>query len=210
MTVEGPESTPYKGGVFLLSAYFPSEYPNVAPIVTFLTKIRHCNVSPYGKVCHSLLDRNWNPDVPMRTVLEALYGLLLSPEVSDPLDSTVALQFYEASGSYEAQILDFTRKFASKSRQQWFDELDKSESIVIAERKKRKGSDKKAESPSEKEDHTTKKEKKAVTSPGKPEVESEKGSTKKSDPKRKIKTESASPSETSVKAKKKKKKVVKK
>ena len=30
-----------------------------------------------------------------------MFGLLLSPEVADPLDSTLALSFYEADGTYE-------------------------------------------------------------------------------------------------------------
>ena len=41
----------------------------------------------------------------MATVLECIYGLLLSPDVSDPLDSHNALAFYDDSGGYEATII---------------------------------------------------------------------------------------------------------
>ena len=33
----------------------------------------------------------------MATVLQCIYGLLLSPDVSDPLGSTLALEFYDNS-----------------------------------------------------------------------------------------------------------------
>jgi hypothetical protein len=41
-----------------------------------------------------------------------VYGLLLSPDTADPLDSTLALSFYEADGTYEAEILAHTKRYA--------------------------------------------------------------------------------------------------
>lgn len=53
----------------------------------FVTPIRHCNVNPYGRVCHSVLGRDWTSDTRLSTVLCCLYGLLLNPDTSDPLDT---------------------------------------------------------------------------------------------------------------------------
>eukprot|EP00479_Gromia_sphaerica_P001354 TRINITY_DN11534_c0_g1_i1.p1 TRINITY_DN11534_c0_g1~~TRINITY_DN11534_c0_g1_i1.p1 ORF type:complete len:93 (-),score=13.89 TRINITY_DN11534_c0_g1_i1:280-558(-) len=87
----GPESTPYRSGVWVLYVDFPPDYPQAAPEIRFITPIKHCNVNSYGRVCHSIFDRNYTTDIPLSMILQCVYGLLLSPDVSDPLDSTLAL-----------------------------------------------------------------------------------------------------------------------
>jgi len=47
----------------------------------------------------------------------------LNPDVSDPLDTNMALLYYEANGQYEADILEYVNKYASKTREQWKKEL---------------------------------------------------------------------------------------
>ena len=59
-----------------------------------------------------MLDRNWTSDTSIRRVFECVFGLLLSPDTADPLDSTLALSFYEADGTYEAEILAHTKAYA--------------------------------------------------------------------------------------------------
>ena len=46
----GPASTPYSGGCWLLSIFFPNNYPSIAPKVRFVTPIRHCNINSHGRV----------------------------------------------------------------------------------------------------------------------------------------------------------------
>jgi ubiquitin-protein ligase len=86
--VEGPDSTPYVGGVWKIHLTFPNQYPMLPPEIRFSgeTPILHCNVNSYGKICHSVFDRNYSPDMTVLVLLEAIYSLLLSPESSDPLD----------------------------------------------------------------------------------------------------------------------------
>jgi len=123
-TMEGPASTPYKDGVWLLYVAFPSNYPDSAPEIRFITPIKHCNVNCYGRICHSIFDRNYTPDTTMATIFQCIFGLLLSPDVSDPLDSTLAFEFYDDSGLYETSIVEQTRKHAGKkTREQWKLEL---------------------------------------------------------------------------------------
>ena len=98
--MEAPDGSLYRGGAFLLYVRFPGSYPAQPPVVRFVTPIRHCNINSYGKVCHSVLDRNWSPDTPVRMVLDCVYGLLLSPDYDDPLDSALALLFFQGSGAY--------------------------------------------------------------------------------------------------------------
>lgn len=95
-----------------------------------MTPIRHCNINQHGRICHSVLDRNWTSDTTMRRVFECIFGLLLSPDTADPLDSTLALSFYEADGSYEAAILAHTKLHATKiTKAEWAANLEHKSSI---------------------------------------------------------------------------------
>ncbi|QTF49735.1 RING-finger-containing E3 ubiquitin ligase [Acanthamoeba polyphaga mimivirus] len=124
---KGPDSTPYKNGTWLAYIQFTEEYPNIAPNIRFVTPIKHCNINNYGRVCHSILDRNYTPNVKISLILQCIYGLLLNPDVNDPLDTNLAMIYYDANGLYEAQIIDYVNKFALKSREEWNQELAKNQ-----------------------------------------------------------------------------------
>jgi len=119
MIFQGPESTPYHGGYWLVYAEFPADYPTVPPKIRFVTPIKHCNINNYGRVCHSILDRNYTSSINMSLILQCIYGLLLNPDVTDPLDTNLAMLFYEANGTYEAEIISFVQKHATRTREQW-------------------------------------------------------------------------------------------
>jgi len=122
--MEGPGGSPYADGTWLLSVRFPPTYPVQPPEVRFVTSIIHCNINSYGKVCHSILDRNWTSDTTMHDVFSCIYGLLLTPDKSDPLDSTLALSAYNDDGGYEASIFAHVGRHASKTRAAWLEELN--------------------------------------------------------------------------------------
>jgi len=122
--MEAPEGSPYKGGIWLLYVKFPEDYPLSAPEIRFVTPVRHCNVNQYGKICHSIFTRNWTADTSLTIVLSCIYGLLLNPDVDDPLDTGLALQYFAASGQYEASIMQHVAKYSTtKSRQEWAKEI---------------------------------------------------------------------------------------
>jgi len=122
--LKGPTSSPYRNGAWLLYANFPDDYPISAPEIRFVTPVKHCNVNPYGKICHSIFTRNWSADTSMKMVLDCIYGLLLYPETDDPLDTSLALQFFNNPSSYEADIQAHVQKHAAgKTVDQWKAEL---------------------------------------------------------------------------------------
>eukprot|EP01051_Picozoa_sp_SAG22_P016240 SAG22_NODE_2258_length_2779_cov_1.213433_2_plen_243_part_00 len=103
--VDGPAGTPYANGAWTLAISFPEEYPLRAPEIRFITPILHCNVNSHGKICHSIFDRNYSADTSMATMLSCVYGLLLTPDKHDPVDSTLALSANNDSGEYEGAIM---------------------------------------------------------------------------------------------------------
>lgn len=120
----GPSSTPYAGGCWLAYVQFPESYPRSPPEIRMVTSIRHCNISNYGRICHSILDRNYVSKIGISKILEFIYGLLLNPDVTDPLDTNLAFMYYEADGQYEASIMEYVKRYAGKTRQQWQKEFE--------------------------------------------------------------------------------------
>jgi ubiquitin-protein ligase len=60
----------------------------------------------------------------MSKILAVIYGLLLSPDIQDPVDTVLALDHYAANGIYEMNVIDHVKKYATKSRSDWLKELN--------------------------------------------------------------------------------------
>jgi ubiquitin-conjugating enzyme E2 N len=72
------------------------------PKVRFLTKIYHPNIDKLGRICLDVLKEKWSPALQIRTVLLSIQALLSCPEVSDPLDPSVADHFKQNKSDAEA------------------------------------------------------------------------------------------------------------
>ena len=123
MIISGPIGTPYTGGTWLVSVQIPTNYPFGVPEIRFVTTIKHCNINDYGRICHSILNRNYLPNVSLGTIFQCIYGLLLNPDIEDPLDNNLAMSYYESDGQYEASIMEHVKIYAAKTRKEWHDEL---------------------------------------------------------------------------------------
>merc|ERR1712166_1168575 len=131
--IEGPSSTPYHNGVWMMTIEFPENFPRAPPNVRFVTRILHCNINSYGRVCHSILDRNWSSTTSIKSVLDNIYGLLLVPDVDDPLDSTLALARADDSGAYEGTIIAHTKRYACrKTMDEWEEEFTAEQLVPIS------------------------------------------------------------------------------
>jgi hypothetical protein len=90
----------------------------------FVTPIKHANVNPHGRICHSVLDGDWTVETSLHDVLSCVYGLLLTPETSDPVDTHLVQLYFKRDGTYDAAILAHVQAHATKkSLAEWKAEL---------------------------------------------------------------------------------------
>jgi len=101
---EGPECTPYSGGIFEARMSFPQDYPMSPPSLTIMSDFWHPNVYKDGRVCISILHQpgndptsgelaqeRWMPTQTVSTIMLSFQSMLSDPNISSPanIDSSV-------------------------------------------------------------------------------------------------------------------------
>ncbi|CAK0867199.1 unnamed protein product [Prorocentrum cordatum] len=119
--------TPYAGGCWLMYVSFPEEYPERPPEVRFVTPICHTNTNAHGKICHSILGRNYTTDTPVSSILGSVYALVLTPDTEDAVDTALAFQSHEDPDGYRRKIAEHVQQNATaRSRAEWRCQLEDS------------------------------------------------------------------------------------
>lgn len=112
VTIQGPEQSPYEGGIFKLELFLPDDYPMIAPKVRFLTKIYHPNIDKLGRICLDVLKNNWSPALQIRTILLSVQALLAAPNPNDPLANDVAEDWIQNESKAIQTAQEWTAKYA--------------------------------------------------------------------------------------------------
>eukprot|EP00448_Togula_jolla_P001613 CAMPEP_0170603992 /NCGR_PEP_ID=MMETSP0224-20130122/19194_1 /TAXON_ID=285029 /ORGANISM="Togula jolla, Strain CCCM 725" /LENGTH=252 /DNA_ID=CAMNT_0010928883 /DNA_START=45 /DNA_END=803 /DNA_ORIENTATION=+ len=113
--IDGPEGSPYEGGVFQILLKLPSRYPLEPPQVRFSTRIFHPNVDERGNVCLDILKNQWSPALSLQKVLLSLSSLLTDPNFADPLNRGAAELHRRDRAGYDRMCRDLTRQFATEN-----------------------------------------------------------------------------------------------
>ncbi|XP_043937475.1 ubiquitin-conjugating enzyme E2 S [Protopterus annectens] len=101
-TIEGPDGTPYAGGIFKMKLILGKDFPAAPPKGYFITKIFHPNVGSNGEICVNVLKRDWKPELGIRHVLLTIKCLMIHPNPESALNEEAGrllLENYEEYAS---------------------------------------------------------------------------------------------------------------
>ena len=114
-TIEGPDDTDYKNGVFILDIQIPKEYPFKPPICKFKTKIYHPNIDKdNGNICLNILKPDkWNPSLSISNVLLSIMVLLAKPKFDSPLNGEARDLFYKSEKEYKERVHQWVKNYSA-------------------------------------------------------------------------------------------------
>merc|ERR1712130_49478 len=113
--IDGPDGTPFEGGVFRIKLRFGAEFPQAPPKGYFLTRIFHPNVSNNGDICVNTLKRDWKEDLGLRHVLVVIKCLLIHPNPESALNEEAGRLLLESYDDYQARARLMTSIHAKPS-----------------------------------------------------------------------------------------------
>lgn len=119
IVMQGPAGTPYEDETFMLYVHAEERYPALAPKARFVTQICHPNVTTYGRICHSILDRDWTSNTSMTRLIDTIYGLLLQAETSDPVNTVFILDYHHDAVEFNEEVREWVGRYAIKTREEW-------------------------------------------------------------------------------------------
>ena len=126
--IEGPEATPYEGGIFRVTIKLLPNFPIVAPKGLFLTKIFHPNISEQGEICVNTLKRDWNPkNWSLSNLFQVIKCLLIIPFPQSALNEEAGKLFMEDYDQFFKIAKMFTSIHAKSNKNKNNLEEDKKE-----------------------------------------------------------------------------------
>ncbi|KAK4539472.1 hypothetical protein LTR36_010908 [Oleoguttula mirabilis] len=71
----------------------------------------------------TIFDRDWTSDTTIGMILDVVYGLLLQPDTSDPVNVSSTLDYHHDAVEYAQEVRDHVERYAWKTREEWKAEL---------------------------------------------------------------------------------------
>ncbi|KAG6456527.1 hypothetical protein O3G_MSEX009782 [Manduca sexta] len=111
-SILGPVGSPYEGGIFYLYIQVPYSYPMSPPVVRFLTKILHPNVSRHGDVGIDSVHHNWSLALTLSKVLISIQSLLTDPYTAVCMEPEVGEMYVRDRAKFESLARRWTWRYA--------------------------------------------------------------------------------------------------
>lgn len=111
-SLTGPVGSPYEGGQFYLYIQVPYTYPMTPPVVRFLTRILHPNVSRHGDVGIDSVHHNWSLALTISKVLISIQSLLTDPYTKVCMEPEIGEMYVNDRPRFEMLARQWTRKYA--------------------------------------------------------------------------------------------------
>ncbi|TID23025.1 ubiquitin-conjugating enzyme [Venturia nashicola] len=121
--IQGPEGTPFEGGIFPAELKFPRDYPLSPPTMRFTCELWHPNVYSNGMVCISILhtpgddqfgyekaEERWSPIQSVEKILISVMSMLAEPNDESPANVDAARMWREKRAEYEKIVRQNVRK----------------------------------------------------------------------------------------------------
>ncbi|KAL8643964.1 MAG: hypothetical protein Q9226_008011 [Calogaya cf. arnoldii] len=114
--IDGPKESPYAGGKFQVQVNLPNEYPFKPPVISWVTKIYHPNVTNDGKgtMCLGFLrDGEWKPSSRMAAALEYVRQLMIEPVADDGVDAAISDEYKNNRKQFIKTAKQWTKSYAT-------------------------------------------------------------------------------------------------
>ncbi|KAI9659773.1 MAG: Ubiquitin-conjugating enzyme E2 7 [Trizodia sp. TS-e1964] len=121
--IQGPDGTPFEGGVFPATLTFPKDYPINPPTMKFNPPLFHPNVYASGLVCISILhapgpdpnhyekaEERWSPIQSVEKVLLSVMSMLAEPNDESPANVEAAKMWRDHRPLYEERVREEVRR----------------------------------------------------------------------------------------------------
>ncbi|RMD43657.1 hypothetical protein DV735_g1478, partial [Chaetothyriales sp. CBS 134920] len=121
--IQGPEGTPFEGGVFPAELRFPKDYPLNPPKMKFIGEIWHPNVYANGEVCISILhppgddpnhyesaSERWSPIQSVEKILISVMSMLAEPNDESPANVEAAKMWREQRSAFDQRVRQGVRR----------------------------------------------------------------------------------------------------
>ncbi|KAM4703812.1 ubiquitin-conjugating enzyme E2 S [Rhinophrynus dorsalis] len=131
VSIEGPEGTPYAGGIFRMKLILGKDFPAAPPKGYFLTKIFHPNVSTNGEICVNVLKKDWKAELGIRHVLLTIKCLLIHPNPESALNEEAGRLLLENYEEYASRAKLMTEIHAQPSSLRGKDPTDPCSSAAV-------------------------------------------------------------------------------
>lgn len=110
--IAGPPASPYEGGLFYVHILIPDSHPMRPPVVRFLTRILHPNVSYHGDIGLDCIRHNWSLALTLDKVLLSVQSLLTDPYTRVCMEPAIGRLYNQNRDKFEKLAKLWTWKYA--------------------------------------------------------------------------------------------------